>query len=511
MTNLNTTAGGTRRPETWVLSCVCLCTILVVGLVAAVNLAVPLLASSDLHPGSSQLLWIVDAYVIVFACLVIPAGAVGDRFGRKGALIAGLIVFAAGAATSALSSGVPMMLSGRVASGLGAALVLPNCVGVLVHATRPERRRNALAIWGAISGMGGIVGNTAGAALLNSGSWRALFWGVVPVATVLAIAVAVVADRSAHTFRSFDPVGTVLLTATTVALLVAIIEASAHGWASARVGCAFLGSVVLGIAWVRVELRVVHPLLDPRLFRIPLLTSASLGMLVTWFGSFGFFYLNASLLQYGRGFSVLAAGLSTLPLAVPILVVSRFIPGLVRRAGISVVLGAGFAAIGAGLLGLSFATRQPFAVYAGWLVVLGIGFALALPTLTAELTAGLPAEQAGVAGGLQSATRELGSALGIAVAGTITVSVFARNLPAALQRLAPVPRTVPQATLAAPGQHRAISDAFVSGASTALLIASIVTLSAGAVVVALSTRRSPRGSAPSPTEAAGAGRSRAIS
>lgn len=479
---------GVRRREQLVLVAVCVCTILVVGFVAAINLAVPLLAGSALRPDASQLLWIVDAYVIVFACLVIPAGAGGDRFGRKGALITGLIVFAIGAGVSATASDVTVMLVGRIVSGAGAALVLPNCVGVLVHATRPERRRSALAVWGAISGMGGVIGNTAGAALLQGGSWRALFWGVVPVALISAIGVAVIARRSDRTFRNLDPAGTLLLVAASVALLGGIIEAPERGWTSPVVLTAFGLTVLLGVAWVLVELRVTHPLLDPRLFRAPLLTSASVGMLVTWFGSFGLFYLNASLLQYGRGFSVLQAGFATLPIALPIIVGSRFMPRLVRRIGIPVTLAAGFVAISAGLFGLASATRAPFVVYALWLVVLGVGFALTLPTLTAELTAGLPAEQAGVAGGLQSATRELGSALGIAVVGTITVAVFAQHLPAALQRHDPVPHTVAEALRLAPTHAGAITDAFVSGAGTALEVGAAVTLVAGALVVFLARR-----------------------
>ncbi|MFD4636202.1 MFS transporter [Lentzea sp. NPDC058436] len=478
----------TRRRENLVLAAVSVCTVLVVGFVAAINLAVPMLAASALHPDSSQLLWIVDAYVVVFACLVIPGGAFGDRFGRKGTLLTGLVVFALGAVVSALSTGLPVMLSGRVLSGLGAALVLPNCVGVLVHATRPERRRGALALWGAISGIGGVLGNTGGAALLSTGRWQTLFWGVVPFALVCVAAIAALAGTSPRTFRRLDPAGTLLLVATSVVLLVGIIEAPEVGWDSALVLGAFVLAGVLAVVWVLVELRVEHPVLDPRLFRGRLLAGASLGMLVTWFGSFGLFYLNASLLQYGRGFPVLLAGLATLPLAGPILLGTRFLPRLVTRVGVPLILGGGFLAICTGLVGLSFATRQSFGFYAFWLVVVGIGFALALPTLTSELTAGLPPEQAGVAGGLQSATRELGSALGIAVVGTIAVVSFSAHLPLALQSLDPLPRTVASALSAAPWEHNGIIDAFVTGGSTALRIGAGITLVTGAIVVALISR-----------------------
>lgn len=486
-------APGIRRYENLVLLAVCACTILVVGFVAAINLAVPLLTASELHPTSSQLLWIVDVYVIVFACLVIPGGAIGDRFGRKGALVSGLLVFAAGTVAAALSSTVPLMLAGRVVSGAGAALVLPNCVGVLVHATAPPRRRRAVALWGGLSGMGGIVGNTAGAALLDAGSWQTLFWSVAPVAVICAVVVTLIVRPSPHVFRSLDLTGTVLLVATAVALLGGIIQAPEQGWGSPTVLGTFALALALGAAWVVVELRVKHPLLDPRLFRSPLLSGAALGMMVTWFGSFGLFYLNASLLQYGRGWSVLAAGLATLPLAIPIVALGATVPAIAARIGVPATLGSAFALISAGLVGLSFATGQPFAVYALWLIVVGAGFALALPTLTSELTASLPAEQAGVAGGLQSFTRELGSALGIAVTGTIAVAVFSGHLPAPLQALDPVPRTIVEAGARAPGSSQQIIAAFVMGADTALQVGAAVTLLAGILVVALVARRTHRG------------------
>ncbi|PRY39702.1 MFS transporter [Umezawaea tangerina] len=476
-----------------VLVCVCVCTVLVVGLVAAINLAVPQLAASGLSPSSSQLLWIVDAYVVVFACLVIPGGAAGDRFGRKGVLVAGLVTFAVGAVVSASSPTVAIMLVGRVVTGLGAAMVLPNCVGVLVHATPPERRGRALAVWGAVSGMGGIVGNIGGGALLTGGTWRTLFAVVASIALVCAVWVVRATSRSDRASRALDPVGTALFVAAVVALLIGVIEAPEQGWGSAVVVTALVLAVVVGAGWVVFELRATHPLLDPRLFRIPLLSSAAFGMSVMFFGSFGLFYVNASLLQYGRGYTVLQAGLGTLPLALPLLLVSRLVPDLVRRTGIPVVLTAAFAAIGTGLFGLSTATGQPYPAYAAWLVVVGIGFALALPCLTAELTAALPAEQAGVAGGLQAATRELGSALGVAVVGTVLTAAFTGKLPEGLKGHEPAAHTVAEALAAAPAEHDAVVAAFVAGADTALRVTSVLTLLAGAVVVAGALRAARSG------------------
>ncbi|MFD9964554.1 MFS transporter [Amycolatopsis sp. NPDC058986] len=484
-------ARSSRHPGL-VLACVSACTVLVISLVAAINVAVPMISASGLRPSSSQLLWIVDAYIVVFACLVIPAGAAGDRFGRKGVLLTGLGTFAVGAGISAISANVPIMLLGRAITGIGAALVLPNGLAVLVHATAPERRGRALATWAAVTGVAGIIGNVGGGALLATGSWRSLFVAVAPIAVLCGLWVALVAPRSSRHSRTLDPAGTTVFVAATVALLIGIIEGPEQGWGSAVVVTAFVLSAALGAVWVVVELRVPHPMLDPRLFRIPLLRSAALGMLVMFFGNFGLFYVNASLLQYGRGYSVLQAGLGILPLPLPVLLGSRYVPDLAKRIGIPATLAAAFLAGAVGLYGLSTAAGQPYFVYAAWLVVIGIGLALGMPCLTTELTASLPTEQAGVAGGLQSATRELGSALGVAVVGTVLTASFTQHLPAILRDREPIPRTITQALTVAPTHRAAIVDAFTTGADTALRVASVVTALAGAVVIAGAVRAGRR-------------------
>jgi EmrB/QacA subfamily drug resistance transporter len=481
-------AASTPRSPGLLLACLCTCTLLVVGLVAAINLAVPTIAASSLHPGASDLLWIVDSYVVVFAGLVIPGGAAGDRFGRKGALITGLGLFTLGAAVSAAAVSVPLLLTGRVLTGIGAALILPNCVGLLVHATTPARRGRALAVWATATGLGGLVGNLGGGALLSASSWRVLFIAVAALAGLCAAWVAYLAPRSPRHARTLDLPGTVLFVLAIVALLVGIIEGPEKGWAGLTVLAAFASSLVLSAAWVVVELRSHEPLLDPRLFRIPALTGASLGMLVTFFGSFGLFYVNASVLQYVRGYSVLLAGVAILPLALPLLIAVRLTPKLAARIGLTTTLAAAFIAISAGLLGLSTAITRPYPLYAAWLVVIGIGFALALPPLTTELTTALPPERAGLAGGLQSATRELGSALGVAVVGTVLTATFTHHLPALLRNGDPIPHTVPEALTRAADQHTAIVHAFAEGAQNALQVAGFVTIAAGVLVIAGAVR-----------------------
>jgi EmrB/QacA subfamily drug resistance transporter len=468
-----------------VLACVSACTILVVGFVASINLAVPVLAAGDLHPTSGQLLWIVDVYVVLFACLVIPAGAAGDRFGRKGVLLTGLVLFALGAVVSASAADVAVMITGRVITGIGAACVLPNSLAVLIHATAPTRRTHVIAVWASMSGIGGVIGNVGGGALLATGSWRWLFAAVVPIALACAVWVMIAAPRTGRHSRDLGVGAAVLLTLATLALLTGIIEGPDRGWGDAVVLGGFAAAAILFGMWAIVELRSRHPLLDPRLFAIPVLRAASLGMLIMFFGSYGLFYLNASLLQYGRGYTALQAGIGVVPMIVPLLVGARYVPVVVARVGMATTLTVGFLATSAGLYGLARAVEDPYPVYAWWLLVFGAGFALALPCLTAEITAGLPPEQAGVGAGLQATTRELGSALGVAVIGSLTTAHFAARLTAATGIRDHLPPTVADALAALDTrQHQAVIDAFTAGSATALRSASLIVLAAGALVVA---------------------------
>lgn len=467
-----------------VLVSMCACTILVIGFVASINLAAPLLAQSQLQPSAAELLWIVDAYVVIFASLVLPGGAAGDRFGRKGILMTGLITFGVGAALCVIAPNVPMMLLGRAITGVGAALVLPNCVGMIVNVTAPERRNRALAIWAASTGFGGVIGNIGGGALLSTGIWQTLFMAATALAVLLAVWVGLTAPQTSRHQRSLDPAGTVLFVLAILALLIGIIEGPEQGWASLTVIMAFCVSALLITCWVLVELRVRHPMLDPRLFRNPLLSSACFGMLIIFFGNFGLFYVNASLLQYSRGYTVLQAGLGILPATIPMLLSASFAPKILKRFGVPVTLAAAFALTAAGLFGISQAAQQPYLVYALWLVVIGLGLSLALPGLTTEIAAALPAEQAGIAGGLQSATRELGSAIGVAVVGTVLTVGFTQKLPVNLQSS----HTVALALAKSPSQHAQIIDAFTSGASGALQVAALVMLVVGTVVVAGAAR-----------------------
>ncbi|MGW4535310.1 MFS transporter [Nocardia sp. NPDC004340] len=467
--------------------------VLVVGMVAAINLAVPMLAASPLRPSASSLVWIVDTYVIVFACLVIPGGAAGDRFGRKGVLLAGLGLFAVGALVSALAPSVGVLLAGRAITGAGAAAVLPNTLAVLLHAVPADRKPATIATWASMTGIGGVLGNVGGGAVLSGGSWRWLFVAAAPLAGVLAALVAWVAPVSGRHDRRLDPVGTVLLVAASVALLVGIVEGPVAGWGSVVVVAGFGCAAVLFAVWTVVELRVEHPLLDPRLFASPGLRSACLGMTAVFFGMFALFYVNASFLQYAKGFGVLRTGLGIIPLTVPVIVGARHVGRLSGRIGVDATIAIAFGFVGGGLLGLSTTgLHTSYLVYAVWLVVTGIGVTLALPTLSAAITGALPQSLAGVGAGLQATTREFGSALGVAVIGTVLTSRFVAALPSEVR--AGGAHTVAQARAFAPERADAIVAAFVSGADAGFRVVGVAVLVSGVLVLgqAVMSRRVAR-------------------
>ncbi|QIS07589.1 MFS transporter [Nocardia brasiliensis] len=460
------------------------CVALVVGMIAATNLAVPLLAAGELHPSASALIWIVDMYVIFFACLVIPGGAAGDRFGRKGVLLAGLGLFAAGALVSAGAPTVVVLLVGRAITGVGAAAVLPNTLAVLLHAVPADRRAATIATWASMSGLGGVIGNIGGGAILSSGSWRWLFLAAVPLTLALLALSALIAPVSPRHARRIDPLGTLLLVGASVALLLGIVEGPEAGWGSVPVISGFVCAAVLFVAWTVVELKVEHPLLDPRLFRLPRLRGACLGMTTVFFGMFALFYVNASFLQYAKGFGVLSTGLGIVPLTIPMLFGPRYVGGLVARIGLDATVASAFVLIGGGLLGLSTSgARTPYLCYAAWLVVLGIGLTLALPSLSGAIASALPPAQAGVGAGLQATTREFGSALGVAVIGTVLTARFAAALPPDI-RAEHDPHTVAEA-LAATTDARSgdVVAAFVSSADLGLWVIGVAVLGLGALVV----------------------------
>ena len=418
----------------------CACVLVAQSMVAAINLLIPQLSSSSVHPSASELLWTVDAYVIVFAGLLIPAGALGDRYGRKGALLCGLGLFAAGAVTSALATGPVLLIAGRGVSGAGAALIMPATMSIMVRTASPEQRPRALASWALAVGLGGLAGNVGGGLIGQYLPWRALFWVMVPLAALLALAVARTTPRTETSVdASTDPVGAALLTSGLLAVLFGIIESPMYGWTSARILGAFgVGAALVALFAVH-ALRARSPLFDPRVFGSRRLRAASLGTAASFFGLFSLFYVNSQYLQYVKGYGAARAGLAILPLTLGMTLVPKIAARWAGRP--RPVVGGGLLLIGLGLLGASTAgASTPYALYACWLLVISTGTGLCVPALTLGVVGSLPHHQAGLGSGLSTSVREVGAALGVAVTGTTlaahTSDGFADGMGAALRVVA---------------------------------------------------------------------------
>jgi EmrB/QacA subfamily drug resistance transporter len=457
----------------------CFCVTLVVGLVSAINLAIPDLTSGSLHPSAQAVLWVVDGYIAVFACLLVPAGAIADRRGRKGMLLGGLGVFLLGSAICAAAPEVGVLIAGRMISGIGAAAVLPTTLASLVEGLPESHRPRAIAVWASMTGLGAVLGNVGGGAAIQYGGWRTLFLGMIPLTLGALLLVAVTAPVSPRHPRPADLPGTALLTSGFLALLYGIASGPQDGWAAPRVLGAFVAAAVLLTLWAWHELRTAHPLLDPRLFAIPAVRAGALGMAVLFTGMFGLMYLNGQYFQYAKGYSPLDAGLCLLPMAAALLAGPRCGLMLERVAGRrgAVVLGMLVLAAGLGLVS-SVDARTPSPVYLLGAALTALGCGIATPLLSHAMMSSLPPERAGLGSGLQSLARELGSALGIAVSGSITTAVFTSRLPTSLAGATTV--AAARARTADP----LVVTAFTDGLRAATLtIAAVVVLTAAAMAL----------------------------
>jgi len=493
-----------------ILAIVSGCVVLVFGLGASVNLAVGRLATSVLHPTPAQVLWIVDTYLVVFGCLLIPAGALGDRYGHKRMLSAGLLILAAGSIASALAPTVLLLLAGRTLAGAGAALILPNSLSLLIDVFPPEERPNAIAVWTGMTALGGALGNVGGGLVLQFYDWQMLFAIAAPLAIIALPMVARMAPNTVGSRTPLDILGVCILVPGIFALLYGIIEGSEHGWTSGKVLGSFAGAGAIFACFVLHGLRREPPLINPRLFRLPGLSAGSSGVVLSFVGMYSVFYLNGQYLMSAKGYSPLIAGLSVMPMAIALFVVSPRSVTLARRYGTRRTLMAGMFTLSAGLALLACCTRlTPYPMYGAILVLIGVGSALSNPLLSIAIIASLPSNQTGVGTGINSFTREIGGAFGVALFGSLLNAAYVQRLPELVgpqvgSGIGPAGRAI-GSTLAALRQHAAqapqlealAKDSFTDAMGFALLVVAALLL-LGSIPVILWIRevvRTPKASA----------------
>ncbi len=407
------------------LGVMCLSLVMVVMSVSGLNVALPTI-QEELAATATDLQWIVDAYAVIFAGLLLAAGALGDKYGRKKALMAGLVIFAIGSTVAGLADAPTQIIVGRAISGIGAAFAMPATLSLITTVFPPNERTKAIAIWAAFAGAGGAIGPIVSGLLLHAGFW----WGStilvnVPIVILTLAAVAVLSPTSKDDDDGpLDPVGAFLSLVAMAGLLFAIIEGQ-HGWTDRMVIAGFvIGGLALAgfIGW---ELRSPHPMLPMEFFKVPSFSISSGVITVAFFMMFGFFFLAAQYLQFVKGYSALRAGFATMPLGITLVIVSPRSAMLAQKIGAKTVIGAGFASIAAGFGLLSLVTPDtPYWQLLISFVLLGIGMGSTAAVSTGRLMSSVPQSKAGVGSAVNDTTREVGGAFGIAALGSILNSAY---------------------------------------------------------------------------------------
>jgi EmrB/QacA subfamily drug resistance transporter len=478
-----------------VTAVVCLALAAVVAAMSSLNVALPGIARAT-HASQTQLAWIIDAYSLVFASLLLPAGAAGDRFGRRRALIAGLTVFAAASAAAMTVSSAGELIGLRAVMGLGAALVMPATLSTIAGTFASGQRTRAVSIWAAVAGGAAVLGILASGIILQAWSWPSVFaLNVILAAAAIAGAIAFVPESADPGAPRLDIGGTVLAVTGLVALVYSIIEAPSQGWLSARTVAGLSAGLVVLAGFAGWELRRRVPMLDPRVFARPALAAGSLSIFVQFFALFGFIFIILQYLQLIQGDSGLVSAVSMLPMAGAMLPASRLAPVLVARAGARATSTAGLALIAAALAILAQLTpASGYWLLAAGLVPLGTGMGLAMTPATSNITAALPASQQGVASALNDLSREVGGAVGIAVLASILTAAYQANLHSAglpPAQAASARSSVAAATRLGPAAAAQARTAFADGMHLALYIAAGIVLAAAITVGTLLRDRAP--------------------
>jgi EmrB/QacA subfamily drug resistance transporter len=419
-----------------ILAVLCLSLVLVVAAVSSVNTAIPSIRA-QLLPSDSQLLWIVDIYAVVFAGLLLPVGALGDKFGRLGALQIGLAIFAIASILSSQAGSPTALLVFRALMGVGAALIMPSTLSLLTSVFPPQERSGAIAVWTGFAGAGGVIGTLVGGLVLNSFWWGSVFFVSVPIALLALVLVTVLCPSSKEeAARKLDPVGSFLSVLGFGALLYAIIEGPEKGWTSVHSVGAFVLAVVGLAGFVLWEQRVAEPMLDMKFFKIRRFAIGSVGVTFVFLAMFAMFFLLAQYLQSVRGYSPLRSGFATLPFAITMIAISPRGPVLGKTFGTKRVVTIGFVVLPIALFMLSMiSASSPYWYVALCLIVMAVGPALCIPTLSSDIVLSLPLDKAGVGSAVNDTTREVGGAIGIAVLGSILSSQYRSGLKPALAQL----------------------------------------------------------------------------
>jgi len=413
-----------------ILLALCLAALIINIDVTIVNVSLPSLVR-ELGATTTNLQWIVDAYTLVFASLILAAGSTSDRLGRKGVLLTGLGVFAAGSLAGSLGHSPGQLIAARALMGIGAAGIFPATLSLIANVfTERGERAKAIGLWGATTGVGVATGPIVGGWLLGHFWWGSVFLFMVPVAVVIGFLVAAVVPTSRETSSApLDWKGLVLSSAGMGTLVLGIIQAPQWGWGSSRTFATLLAGVTVLAVFVIVEMQMERPMLDVGLFRNPRFTAASGSVTIGFFTLAGFTFLITQYFQFVKGYSPLGSGVRLLPVATSIAVASIVGTKLAVRVGNKAVVASGLTAFGLALLWISTASASTHYIeIVGQMILGGGGLGLITAPATEAIMGAVPTEKAGVGSAVNDATRLFGAALGVAVIGSIAASLYGNRL-----------------------------------------------------------------------------------
>jgi EmrB/QacA subfamily drug resistance transporter len=482
------------RERRLVLAAMCLALATVVSAVSSLNVAIPDIAR-DLRATQTQLQWIIDAYAVVFAGLLLLAGALGDAFGRKHVLLTGLVVFAAAAAVALFVNSPGGLIAVRAVMGLGAAAIMPSTLSIITNVFPAEERDRAVSVWAGVAGGSALLGLLLSGVLLEFFSWDSIFGFTGLLALTALVASARVAPNSTASGVRLDVTGGVISAAGLASLVYGIIEGPERGWTDVVTLGSFAIALMLIAAFLVWELRREQPLLDPRLFKLRGFGAGTASITVQFFAFFGFIFVILQYVQFVLGYSPLGAGVALAPLAVIVMGLSPRIPKLLERFGPARIGPVGLLLMAVGFFVFSTAgVDSSYLLLLGGLIPLGVGMAFSAIPATTAIVSSLPQAKQGVASAVNDLAREVGGALGIAVLGSALTGRYQSGvgdattqlpqqlgeraqdaLPAAL---AIADRVGPQGA----GLASTAQSAFVDGFGLAMLIAAGVAVAAAAFV-----------------------------
>jgi DHA2 family multidrug resistance protein-like MFS transporter len=435
------------RRRWWILAVLCLSVLLVVVDNTIVNVALPTM-SRQLSASTQGLQWIVDAYTLVFAGLLLVGGNLGDRLGRRRMLQAGLVLFGLTSVGAALARSTGELIAGRAAMGVAAALIYPATLALLTSTfTVARERATAIGIWSGVSGLAVAIGPVTGGLLLRHFSWSSVFYVNVPIVIIALVAgLRLLPESRDRQAGRFDPLGALASVAGIGLLVYTVIEAPRRGWDTAATIGGFAGALVILAAFTWWQLRRPDPMLDVRLFRNPRFAAASGAIALAFFGLFGFIFMITQYFQVVRGYNSLHAGVATLPFAIVTGAVSPLAIMLMKRLGTKIIVTVGLLSMSAG-----FVVAAGTAVNSAYwgrviiaMVLMAAGLALTASPATDAIMGALPPGKAGAGSAVNDTTRELGGTLGVAIVGSVMSSAYGSHVLSALTSIG-VPAAVKSA------------------------------------------------------------------